>query len=140
VLAAIVQAYFNLKNQMGNPYHYLFYFTQYNVNKIRPLNARESAILYVSAIVFFLTMPCIAKGIVEVIGKGQRGIFYAVLLGYGFLIYYLNKSYFEKKKVYIQVAEKYKKQSSAQIAVGRTIAWLSLAASFFLFFWVLREL
>jgi hypothetical protein len=125
---------------MGNPYHYLFYYTQYNVNKIQPINSRESAILYVSVIVFFLTIPFITAGIAEIIGKGLKGVFYAMILSYGYLIYFLNKSYFEKNKIYVQVANKYKRHTKAQIAVGRTIAWISLAASFALFFFILRNL
>lgn len=125
---------------MSNPYHYLFYYTQYNVNKIRPLNSRESAILYVSAILFFLTMPFIAVGTAELVGKDLRVVFYAVILGYAYLIYCLNKNYFERKKVCMQLISKYKGQSNAQILVGRTVAWLSLALSFFLFFWILGNL
>ena len=125
---------------MSNPCHYLFYYTQYNVNKVRPLNSRESAILYVSAILFFLTMPFIAIGTAEVLGKDSRVAFYVVISAYAYLIYYLNKSYFERKKVYLQVTNKYKRQSSGQILVGRTVAWLSLAASFVLFFWILGKL
>lgn len=125
---------------MSNPYHYLFYYTQYNVIKIRPLNSRESTILYVSAILFFLTMPFIALGTVELLGKDSRVAFYVVILGYACLIYFLNKSYFERKNVFMEVTKKYRGQSSAQILVGRTVAWLSLAASFVLFFWILGNL
>ncbi|MBC6491554.1 hypothetical protein BC349_19820 [Flavihumibacter stibioxidans] len=85
-------------------------------------------------------MPFIALGTAELIGKELKVVFYAVILGYGYLIYYLNKSYFERKKVYIQVTNKYKGQSSTQILVGRTVAWLSLTASFVLFVWILGKL
>jgi hypothetical protein len=125
---------------MLNPYHYLFYYITYNSNRIRKYNSRESAILYLSAIVFFYTFPFIGKAISAFDHKSSSTLFFVIALLYGFLIVYVNKKYFEKQSNYRRIINKFENASQSQILFGRVVAWMVLLSSFIAFILILSNL
>lgn len=125
---------------MSNPYHYLFYYLNYNTSRIRKYNSREAAIIYLSVIVFFYTMPFVAVGIHSINSQTPKVLFYGVVLAYGFLVFYLNKRYFENKSTYVNIMNRYKRGNKTAVAIGRVVAWVVLITSLAVFLLILNSL
>jgi hypothetical protein len=125
---------------MFNPLHYIFYYTHYNANSIRRYNSRENAIVFICVIILFCTLPFIAKAVFIILGEKNSNIFYYTIVVYGIILLFLCKRYFERKEVFSKIITKYKKQSKVQVFIGRVVAWITLAASFLLFFILLSRL
>ena len=102
---------------MSTIYNYIYYHLFELVSQIRKLNARESAILYLSAIIFFLTMPFVAAGF-RYIGNVPRTVFLIVILGYSFVIVFLNTKYFQRSHKIKEVSQKFENESLAQKRIG----------------------
>ncbi len=118
---------------MSTIYSYIYYHLFDLVSRIRKLNARESAILYISAIVFFLTMPFIAVCI-KLIGNTSRGEFIFLIFVYSFLVFFLNKKYFEKSYKLKEISQKFKNESAIQKRIGYSIVVGLFLLSLVLFF------
>ena len=123
-----------LKRQsMRTIYNYIYYHLFDLVSRFRKLNARESAILYLSTIVFFLTMPFVA-GAIRFIGSMPSGVFMTLVVGYGFLISYLNKRYFENPHRLKQIIQKFKNESLILKRIGYFVVVGLFLSSLILFF------
>lgn len=118
---------------MSTVYGYIYYHLFDLVARFRKPNARESAILYISTIVFFLTLPFFAAAI-KFLGSMPRGIFITLIVAYGFLISYLNKRYFEKSYRLKQIGNKFKNESLTQKRVGYGVVIGLFLLSLVLFF------
>ena len=123
-----------------NPYHYLFYYLQYNASRIRKYQSRETAIIYLSVIVFFYSTPFIAAGTHSIYSNPPEVLFYGVLLAYAFLIFYGNKRHFERKDIYAHIMNRYKRDSKSFVLLGRVIAWVVFISSFAAFLLILAAL
>jgi hypothetical protein len=104
------------------------------VSGIRRFNARESAIIYLSAIISFLTIPFVGFLLSTVLSRKYNFIFIISLAVYGFLIFYLNKRYFEKEQRLKGIYSKFKNQSILQRRIGYVVVVLTFFISIILFF------
>ena len=103
------------------------------------MNARESAILYVSAIIFFLTMPFIAA-LIKSFGKMPREAFMILIVVYSLLIFFFNKRYFENAGRIRQMGLKFGGESLIQKRIGYCVVIALALISFILFFFFLSIL
>ena len=79
-------------------YDYIYYHLYDLVSKIRKHNSRESTLLYLTIVLFFITSPFVLILINSILKYAESQLIFMILtLGYGFVIYFLNKKYFEKK-------------------------------------------
>jgi len=115
-------------------YSYLYYHLYELVSTIRRFNARESAIIYLSAIVSFLTIPFVGFLLSTVLPSKYNLIFIILLGGYSFLVFYINKKYFEKESRLKGIYSKFKNQSTLQRKIGYVVVVLTFFLSLVLFF------
>lgn len=125
---------------MFNPYHYLFYYLHYNASRVRRYQSRETAIIYLSVIVFLYTTPFIAVGIHSMYPKPPAVLFYVVPLAYAFLVFYFNKRHFERKDTFAHIMNRYKRDIKPSVVIGRVIAWAAFLSSFAAFLLILAAL
>ncbi|HET9056595.1 MAG TPA: hypothetical protein VFN30_07100 [Chitinophagaceae bacterium] len=117
-------------------YNYLYYHLYSLISVVRRFNARESAILYLSAIIAFLTMPFISSLLSKLLSGSYRLLFILLLGVYCALIVYLNKKYFEKGERIKKIVHQFKNESILQRRVGYgvvVLAFLFSIAAFFIF-------
>ncbi len=116
-------------------YNYLYYHIFDLVSKIRSNNARESTISYLSVSIVFLTIPFIFGFINRyIINRPSLVLFLIVILGYGAIIFFLNKKYFENKKRISSILSRFKNESLFQRRIGYLIAVVFFLLSLVLFF------
>ena len=109
------------------------------VSKYRKINARESTLLYIAVIIYFLTLPFILVPVYS-ITKLPKSFFMVLVLGYAGLIYYLNKRYFERKNKLRKINEAFRNESVLQKRIGYSVVVILLLSSFVLFFFFLSIL
>ena len=116
-------------------YDYIYYHLHELVSKIRKMNSRESTLLYLTIILFFITSPFIVILISSILKYAESQLVFMILsLGYGFVIYFLNKKYFERKNKLNEIMQKFKDENLLQRRFGYIIVILLLLSSFPLFF------
>ena len=119
-------------------YDYLYFHLFELVSKIRKLNARESTLLYLSAILFFITSPFVFAVLSLVLKYVNAELLYMVLsLGYGILIYFINKKYFERTNKLKDIKQKSEKEGIVQKRIGYCVVVLLFLSSFPLFLFLL---
>lgn len=122
-------------------YDYIYYHLYELVSKIRKISSRESTLLYLTIILFFITSPFILILISSIFKSAESQLVFMLLnLGYGFVIYLLNKKYFERKNKLNEIMKKFKNESLLQRRVGYIVVILLLLSSFPLFFFFLSLL
>jgi hypothetical protein len=117
-------------------YDYLYYHIYGLVSKLRRPGARESTILYITVIIFFITWPFISA-ITFSLFKSQKVIVMVVDLAYCLFIKYLNKKYFEKANKLKEIDRRFKNDGLLKERVGYGIVVLLFLLSFVLFFYFL---
>ncbi len=115
-------------------YSYLYYYLYELVSRIRRFNARESAIIYLSAIISFLTIPFVGFLLSTVLSTKYNFVFILLLGVYSFLIFYINKRYFEKEGRLKGIYSKFKYQSILQRKIGYVVVVSTFFLSLLLFF------
>jgi hypothetical protein len=122
-------------------YDYIYYHFFDLISKYRKTNARESALLYISIIVYFLTLPLIILPLHFHLMSNLPSIFFILLcLGYAGIIYFFNKRYFEKSKRIRDINKRFISENLLQRRVGYMAVILVLLSSFILFFFFLSIL
>ena len=120
-------------------YDYIYYHFFGLVSRYRKINARESALLYIAAIIYFLTLPFAIIPLYSIYNFSS--IFFMIFaLGYAALIYFLNKKYFGSSKRIKRINQRFKNESVLQRKIGYTTVILLLLSSFALFFFFLSLL
>jgi len=122
-------------NILDYVYYHLFELT----TGIRKFTARESALLYLSIIFFFLTSPFVMVLLIFQVIK-VRLFFILLGLGYWMLIYFLLKKYFERKDKLNEIRQKFKDQNLFQKRIGYWVVTILFFSSFVLFFFFLSLL
>jgi hypothetical protein len=120
-------------------YDYIYYHFFELVSKYRKVSARESALLYIAVIIYFLTLPFIIVPLYSMI-KSPKIFLMLLSLGYGGLIHFLNKKYFERTKKIRAINQKFRDESTLQKRIGYAVVILLLLSSFVLFFFFLSML
>lgn len=116
-------------------YDYIYYHLYGLVSKIRKLNSRESTLLYLTIVLFFITSPFVLILINSILKYAESQLIFMILtLGYGFVIYFLNKKYFEKKNKLNEIMQQFKNENLLQRRLGYIVVILLLLSSFPLFF------
>lgn len=121
-------------------YGYLYYHLYDLVSRVRKLNARESAILYLSVAICLLTIPFLGSVLFKLVGHIPKGLFFAFILGYGSLVVYMNKKYFENEKRLKAISSLFKNESLFQRRIGHAIVVILFIASIALFFFFLSKM
>jgi hypothetical protein len=119
---------------------YLYYHLYDLVSRVRKLNARESAILYLSVSICLLTIPLLGSFLVKLLGYVPKSLFITFILGYASLIVYLNKKYFDNKKRLNAISNMFKNESVFQRRIGHATVVMFFIASITLFFFFLSEM
>ena len=122
---------------MKRVYRYLYFHLFSLVSSYRKETARESAILYLSTIVFFITLPFIGLLISYSIGSGFRPLRFVIVIGYAMLIHYFNKRYFERKQRIKLILGEFGNETKLQRRIGHVVAVLALIGSLLLFIMIL---
>jgi uncharacterized membrane protein YkgB len=92
------------------------------IARYRPLNAREAAILYLSAIEFFILFPIIGHLIFYIFGKGSIIPFLVIMVLFGFLLRAVNAKYlFKNKDLLTQDFDSYNNETKR----GRIIGYIA---------------
>ncbi|KIC89060.1 hypothetical protein HY58_18940 [Flavihumibacter sp. ZG627] len=121
-------------------YGYLYYHLYDLVSKVRKLNARESAILYLSVAICLLTIPFLGSFMFKLFGHVHKFIFFAFILGYGSLVVYMNKKYFDNHKRLKEISSLFKNESNFQRRIGHATVVILFIASIALFFFFLSKM
>lgn len=108
-------------------YKYIFFHLYEFVNHRGWRNPRESAILYISLIITFLTIPFIIA--LEVKVAMPKILFLTIFVAYGFVIFWLNKRYIEQKTVLIAILNRFKYETSKGKKMGYIISFGTLLIS-----------
>lgn len=119
---------------MRYAYNYIYYHIYQFISRWKKYNARESAILYLSAILCFITLPIVWGAISEYIGKLPKWLFFLICGIYCLLIYWLNKRYFERNNRIKEIRGQFKNQTGFQNKIGLIIIILLLISAPVLFF------
>ena len=121
-------------------YGYLYYHLYDLVSRVRKQNARESAILYLSVGICLPTIPFLGSVLFKLFGHISKGVFFAFILGYGSLVVYVNKKYFENEKRLKTISSLFKNESLFQRRIGHAIVVILFIASIALFFFFLSKI
>mgnify|MGYP007016125650 CR=1 FL=1 len=121
-------------------YGYLYYHLYDLLSRLRKLNARESAILYLSVAICLLTIPFLGSILFKLVGQIPKFVFFGFILGYGSLIVYMNKKYFENKKRLKAISSRFKNESLFKRRIGRSIVVIFFVTSIALFFFFLSRM
>ena len=114
-------------------YSYLYFHLYELVSGIRRFNARESAIIYLSVIISFLTIPFVGFLLSKVLSAKYNFIFIIILGSYSFFVFYINKKYFDKESRLKGIYSKFKTQSILQRKSGYLVVILFFFLSLVLF-------
>jgi len=126
---------------MKSLYHYVYFHLYDFVLSVRKVNARESAVLYLTVMVFFITLPLFVFIFDQLFYKGMnKVIFMTSGFVYSLLIYYLNKRYFENSRRWKQIISKYSIGDSKKRKIGHIVVivffFASIATGFSLLFYL----
>ena len=121
-------------------YEYLYYHLYDLVSKGRKMNARESAILYLSIAVCIMTLPFLGLVLFKLFGQISKGVFFSFILGYGSLVVYLNKKYFENEKRLKTIIGRFKNENMLQKRSGHIIVIILFIGSIISFFFFLSKM
>jgi hypothetical protein len=120
-------------------YNYL-YFCFYDLGLgLKNRQARESALLYLSAIIAMPLFPVLAQLYNTFFGPPSFTIFAALSLPLAFFIYYLNKRAFDKKRLQ-EIKAQFSLRPGSTKYIRRIFAIFLLIGSVVLFFVVLTTL
>ncbi|MFT3945342.1 MAG: hypothetical protein QM763_00095 [Agriterribacter sp.] len=114
-------------------YDYIYYHFFELVSKYKKVGARESALLYISVIIYFLTLPFAMVSLISLF-KVHKIFFFILGLIYAWGIYFLNKRYFERTKKIKAINQRFRGESTLQRRIGYVMVILLLLSSFVLFF------
>jgi hypothetical protein len=118
-------------------YNYVYYQIYQLISKWKRYNARESAILYLSAILCFITIPVILGAVSKFIGVPPKWLFFLTGGICCLLIYWFNKRYFERNNRIKEIHQQFKNQTGFQNKIGLVIIILLIISAPLLFFLIL---
>jgi len=114
---------------MSYLFRYIYYHFYVLVSKLKKRNIRESTILYVSCIVFFITFPALVFILYNLFSFIPKWFFLAMGALYTYLIHVLNLRYFERPGVLKTTLKEYRKESKGYKILGCTIVIILLILS-----------
>jgi hypothetical protein len=112
-----------------NPYHSLYFYSYVNSSRLRRLNIREAAIIYLSIIVYFWTLPIVVIGAHKLLEREEVPFLKLGCLIYGVVVYLFNKWHFEKKGWHKIILNHCKSTILGHSRLGQILAWLVLILS-----------
>lgn len=113
---------------------YLYFHIYILVRSYIRFNARESAILYFSAIVNFITLSFVMVIIWKVFGELHKRVFLAICLAYSCGLYFVIKRHFGNVDEMKKIIRQFEKESKLERTIGTALVILQLAVSPIIFF------
>lgn len=119
-------------------YFYIHFY--YIVSKVVKYQARESAVLYLTAIQFFLILPFAAHAVYRVLGNQYKIAFFAIILVLTPLRKLNDRYLFSDPKKLHESLLKLQKESRMQKYLGAFVVLFTFVLSPILSFWILSLL